>query len=130
MDSQNKGRRPDYTCLDEVVDSVFVIDELPGGFGQKAQKLAEPIEVIKTKVVDVGDDLRKPFKLSGRMLTAKQVDQAIKRGEFSLSMVPKVRHCRDCGAELPADRHLHCRSCLPTLPEDLAEFQYCGVSGE
>jgi hypothetical protein len=105
----------DYTFLEEVTTGVVTITHLPGGFGQNSQKLAEPIEIIKTEIVDVGNGLDRPFKSSG--LAAEIMPQ-------------RVRTCRSCGKTLTPDRHLNCKKCLPKLPDELDGLEYCGVSGE
>lgn len=122
---------PDYTCLEEVTTSVVTIDMLPAGVGQIPQKLDEPIEIIKTKIIDVGDTLQPREIMPVRMINAREVDALIKSGKFTKAMVPGApRACRDCGGEMPPDRHWTCRKCLPILPEEAGEFEYCGVSGE
>lgn len=121
--------RPDYTCMEEVTTGVVVIDSLPAGFGQKPQKLPEPIEIIKTKVVDVGDTLQKKEVLPTRMLSKAEVEKMLASGQFTLAMVP-ARKCRSCENDLTADRHWNCRKCVPQLPEESGEFLYSGVSGE
>lgn len=121
----------DYTCMEEVTTEVVTIEFLPGGFGQDAQKLPEPIEVIKTKVVDVGDDLRKREYLQPKMISSEKAADLVRSGKFSRDMMPKKpRACKGCGGDLPKDRHWHCRECIPMLPDDAGQFEYCGVAGE
>lgn len=125
----NKGK-PDYTCMEEVTTEVVTITELPGGHGQKAQPLVEPIELVKTKLVDVGDELQPREILPTRMITHAEAAEMMKAGGFTKSMIPNKRVCRSCDEELPRDRHWNCRKCVPVLPEDSGEYGYCGVSGE
>ncbi len=128
--NDRKGKSStDYTCMEEVTVGVVTIDHLPAGIGQTPQKLDEPIEIIKTKVIDVGDGLQKREPLPTRMITQKEVEQLVASGQFTKAMVPK-RECRECGDDLPADRHWTCRKCLPQLPEECGEFLYSGASGE
>lgn len=128
---RRKVGKHDYTCLDEVTTGVVTIDHLPGGHGQSSQRLPEPIEIIKTKVQDVGDDLTPPPVMPGRMLSSEEVERMVKSGKFSQSMVPpRERHCRECDTLLEQDRHIVCKKCMPKLPEDPGSTLYCGVSGE
>ena len=42
--------------FDEIVDKVVTMTALPGGFGQKSQKLAEPIESIHFNRIAITED--------------------------------------------------------------------------
>ena len=115
---------------DEVVKRVTVIDALPGGIGQTAQPLAEPIEILHFVSVKVKDSLDKPSIVPIKLITAEQGMELVKADQFSRAMVPQKSQCKSCDAELPADRSLHCHTCRPSLGEDPGGFLYCGVSGE
>lgn len=127
----NERKGNDYTCLEEVTTDVVVIDTLPAGIGQTPQKLDQPIEIIKTKVIDVGDELVPREIFPVRMITQNEAEALVKSGKFTKAMVPgNPRRCRECDDVLPADRHWTCRKCLPQLPEEAGEYLYNGVSGE
>lgn len=121
----------DYQCLDQITSEVVVIDSLPAGIGQRSQKLDQPIEVIKTHTIDVGDQLDIREVLPVKMISVKEAEELMRSGKFSKEMIPsKIRQCRSCNEPLPESHHLNCRKCVPSLPEDAGEYLYSGVSGE
>lgn len=115
---------------DEVVERVVTIDALPGGFGQKAQKLSEPIESIHFKRVEIPPDAPKVELPPVKLVTAAEAKRLIESGTFHKSIIPRKLHCRECDADLPPERGLYCRSCRPSLDEDPGQYLYCGASGE
>jgi hypothetical protein len=115
--------------MEEVLAEVVVITELPGGFGQKSQLLPEPIEHMKFKTIDVGDELRRREPFAGGTISAEEAAKLVAEGRFVAGMIPKKeRPCRNCTKPLPDDRHWNCRHCVPVLPED--ELEYMGVNRE
>jgi hypothetical protein len=122
----------DSDHVDEVVDKVVTITELPSGFGQEPQKLPEPIEILKFKEVEFDESLHRPEKRPAPcMLTAEEVEALIKSPRFIAGMIPKkIKQCQSCSDVLPDDRGRHCHKCKPILQDDPGDFTYCGVSGE
>lgn len=92
---------------DSVVSEVDYINELPGGFNQKSQKLDKPIKVPKVKTVAV------------------VVEDKMLGSDAPLSHQVQ-RKCRDCGKELQSDRYYHCNKCVRNLPKDSGDEVYCG----
>jgi len=120
---------------DEVLTKIVTIDALPGGLGQIAQRLPEPIESMHFKTIKINEDAARPGKfvpamVPVKLISAEQGMEMVRTGQFQAAMVPKKMQCRDCDRELEPDRGLLCKECRPHLGEDPGDMRYCGVSGE